>query len=135
MTAAGSRKVRRFVDFCDTFHLPMVSLVDEPGFMIGSAAERAGTIRFGAEAMFAVVQSTVPWASVIVRKTYGVENATVIGLEMCHIDRIKPDQGREQPPVGLGDLIPRKVSPLSQQIIHIIKCCEQFYYGLIIGIL
>lgn len=75
MTAAGSRKVRRFVDFCDTFHLPMVSLVDEPGFMIGSAAERAGTIRFGTEAMFAVVQSTVPWASVIVRKTYGVAAA------------------------------------------------------------
>ena len=59
MTAEGSRKVRRFVDLCETFHLPVVSLVDEPGFMIGSRAEKAGTIRFGTEAMFAVVQSTV----------------------------------------------------------------------------
>jgi acetyl-CoA carboxylase carboxyltransferase component len=75
MTAEGSRKVRRFVDLCETFHLPVVCLVDEPGFMLGSAAERAGTIRFGAEALFAVVQSTVPWASVVVRKTYGVAAA------------------------------------------------------------
>jgi acetyl-CoA carboxylase carboxyltransferase component len=72
MTADGSRKVRRFVDLCETFHLPVVAFVDEPGFMIGVEAERAATIRFGTEALFAVVQSTVPWASVIVRKTYGV---------------------------------------------------------------
>ncbi len=75
MTANGARKVRRFVDLCDTFHLPVVSLVDEPGFMIGSESEKAATIRFGAEAMFAVVQSTVPWVSVTVRKTYGVAAA------------------------------------------------------------
>jgi acetyl-CoA carboxylase carboxyltransferase component len=75
MTADGARKVRRFVDLCEAFHLPVLSFVDEPGFMIGSDAERLATIRFGAEAMFAVVQSTVPWASVIVRKTYGVAAA------------------------------------------------------------
>ncbi len=81
MTAHGARKVRRFVDFCDTFHLPVVSLVDEPGFMLGSEAEKAGTIRFGTEALFAVVQSTVPWASVIVRKSYGVAAAAHFGPE------------------------------------------------------
>jgi len=75
MTARGARKVRRFVDLCDTFHLPVVAFVDEPGFMIGAEAERAATIRFGAEALFAVVQSSVPWMSVIVRKTYGVAAA------------------------------------------------------------
>jgi acetyl-CoA carboxylase carboxyltransferase component len=75
MTADGARKVRRFVELCDTFHLPVVAFVDEPGFMIGLEAEKAATIRFGAEAMFAVVQATVPWASVIVRKTYGVAAA------------------------------------------------------------
>jgi acetyl-CoA carboxylase carboxyltransferase component len=67
------------VDLCDTFHLPIVSLVDEPGFMIGSAAERAATIRHGAAALFAVNQSTVPWVSVIVRKTYGVAAAAHFG--------------------------------------------------------
>ena len=81
MTADGARKVRRFVDLCDTFHLPIVALVDEPGFMLGAEAEAAGTIRYGAEALFAVVQSSVPWASVIVRKTYGVAAAAHFGPE------------------------------------------------------
>ncbi len=79
MGADGSRKIRRFVDFCEAFHLPVVALVDEPGFMIGSAAEQAATIRYGTEAMFATVQSTVPWASVIVRKTFGVAAAAHFG--------------------------------------------------------
>ncbi|HEX5067566.1 MAG TPA: carboxyl transferase domain-containing protein [Myxococcota bacterium] len=75
MSADAARKVRRFVDLCETFHLPVVAFVDEPGFMIGRDAERAATIRFGTEALFAVVQSTVPWCSVIVRKAYGVAAA------------------------------------------------------------
>src|SRR5262245_8473002 len=75
MTAAAAGKVRRFVELCDTFHLPVVAFVDEPGFMIGSRAEQEATIRFGAEALFAVVQATVPWVSVIVRKSYGVAAA------------------------------------------------------------
>jgi acetyl-CoA carboxylase carboxyltransferase component len=75
MTADGSRKLRRFVDLCEAFHLPVLNFVDEPGFMIGGDAESAGTIRFGAEALFAVVQSSVPWASVLVRKAYGVAAA------------------------------------------------------------
>ena len=75
MTADGSRKVRRFVELCDTFHLPVVCFVDEPGFMLGREAEKAATIRFGTEALFAVVQSNVPWASVLVRKSYGVAAA------------------------------------------------------------
>lgn len=79
MTADGARKVRRFVDLCEAFHLPVVSLVDEPGFMIGARAEESGTIRYGTEALFAVVQSGVPWASVIVRKSYGVAAAAHFG--------------------------------------------------------
>ena len=79
MSAHGARKVRRFVDLCEAFHLPVVAFVDEPGFMLGSQAESEATIRYGAEAMFAVVQSSVPWASVIVRKTYGVAAAAHFG--------------------------------------------------------
>jgi len=79
MDAEGSLKMRRFVDTCDTFHLPIVSLVDEPGFMIGSASERAGTMRFGVEAISRVVTSRVPWCSVIVRKAYGVAAAAHFG--------------------------------------------------------
>jgi acetyl-CoA carboxylase carboxyltransferase component len=72
MTAEGARKVRRFVETCDAFHLPIVSFVDEPGFMIGPDAERAATIRFGMEALFAVQQTRVPWAAVVLRKSFGV---------------------------------------------------------------
>ncbi len=79
MTADGARKVRRFVDLCDTFHLPVLSFVDEPGFMIGRDAERAGTIRYGAQALFAVVQSRVPWISIHVRKAFGVAAAAHFG--------------------------------------------------------
>jgi len=79
MTADGAQKLRRFVELCDSFHLPIVSLMDEPGFMIGSAAEQAGTIRYGMEAMFAVNQSEVPWFTVIVRKSFGVAAGLHLG--------------------------------------------------------
>ena len=75
MTADGADKMTRFVDLAETFHLPVVHLVDQPGFVIGSAAERAGTIRHGARTLAAVYQSTVPWASVLIRRVFGVAGA------------------------------------------------------------
>ena len=72
MTAAGAQKTRRFIELCDTFHVPVLSLVDEPGFMIGAEAEQAATIRFGTAAVLAAAGCSVPWASVIVRKCHGV---------------------------------------------------------------
>jgi len=84
MDAEGALKVRRFVDLCDTFHLPVVSLVDEPGFMIGSASERAGTIRFGVEAISRVVTAKIPWCTVLVRKAYGVAAAAHFG-QRAHV--------------------------------------------------
>ena len=79
MTADGARKIRRFVETCDGFSLPIVSFVDEPGFWIGPEAERAGTIRHGMEAMFAVQQTRVPWAAVLVRKAFGVAAGIHLG--------------------------------------------------------
>jgi acetyl-CoA carboxylase carboxyltransferase component len=67
--------VTRFVDLADTFHLPVVHFVDNPGFVIGVDAERAATIRHGARALAAVYQARVPWCSVILRKVYGVAGA------------------------------------------------------------
>ncbi|MEE8394635.1 MAG: carboxyl transferase domain-containing protein [bacterium] len=71
-TADASQKVMRHVDLAEVFHLPVVHLVDIPGFLIGVEAERAGTIRYGTRAMAAVFQSTVPWCTVLVRKVFGV---------------------------------------------------------------
>ena len=81
MTAQGADKLRRFVELCQTFHLPIASFVDEPGFMIGGAAEKAGTIRAGSAAVLTVAMSTVPWASVVVRKSFGVAQAAHYGPE------------------------------------------------------
>ncbi len=71
-TAATARKVERMVDLADTFHLPLVQLVDNPGFLIGRRAEDEGTIRWGSRALAAIYQSSVPWCSVILRKAYGM---------------------------------------------------------------
>ena len=68
-------KVIRFVDMAETFHMPVVYLVDCPGFQIGLEAERAATIRHGVRAMAAVNQATVPWCSIIVRNCFGVAGA------------------------------------------------------------
>ncbi|MDZ7670185.1 MAG: carboxyl transferase domain-containing protein [Gammaproteobacteria bacterium] len=81
MTAEAAQKYRRFVELCDTFHLPIVNFVDQPGFMIGPEAERAGTIRYGMAAVAAAVQATVPWASIQVHKGFGVATAAHFGNE------------------------------------------------------
>lgn len=75
MTAAASQKIVRFCDLADTFHLPVVNFVDQPGFVIGVDAEKAGTIRHGARALAAVYQASIPWVSIIVRKVFGVAGA------------------------------------------------------------
>ncbi|MGD1934511.1 MAG: acyl-CoA carboxylase subunit beta [Candidatus Phaeomarinobacter sp.] len=75
MTADAARKTRRFIDFCNTFNLPVIAMVDEPGFMIGPDSETTGTIRAGAEAIAAVMNGRGPWASAIVRKVFGVAGA------------------------------------------------------------
>ncbi|NUR11986.1 MAG: methylmalonyl-CoA carboxyltransferase [Bradyrhizobium sp.] len=71
-TADACQKVVRWVDFAETFHLPVVYLMDCPGFMVGLDAEKAATIRHGVRAMAAVNQTTVPWCTVILRNAFGV---------------------------------------------------------------
>ena len=71
-TADACQKVVRFIDMAETFHLPVVYLMDCPGFMIGLEAEKSATIRHGVRAMAAVNQTTVPWCTIIVRNAFGV---------------------------------------------------------------
>ncbi|HUG36354.1 MAG TPA: carboxyl transferase domain-containing protein, partial [Candidatus Limnocylindrales bacterium] len=74
-TADACQKVERFADFAQTFHLPMVYLVDCPGFLIGLEAERTGTIKQGVRAMSAIWQTNIPWCSMIIRNVFGVAGA------------------------------------------------------------
>jgi propionyl-CoA carboxylase beta chain len=67
----ASAKAARFVRFCDDFGIPLVCLVDVPGFMPGPAQEHGGIIRHGAKLLYAFTEATVPRITVIVRKAYG----------------------------------------------------------------
>ena len=76
-TADTAEKAKRFTALAEQFGLPVIHLVDNPGFMIGLEAERTATIRRGVETMNAIYKSTIPWASVIIRKAYGVAGAAM----------------------------------------------------------
>jgi acetyl-CoA carboxylase carboxyltransferase component len=75
MTADGSQKAKRLMELADTFHIPIVNFLDEPGFYIGPEAEKTAAIRYGMSAVAAAVQSTVPWSTVMVHKSFGVASA------------------------------------------------------------
>jgi propionyl-CoA carboxylase beta chain len=79
--AKTSEKVARFVRLADQFRLPIVHLVDNPGFMIGGEAERTGTIRYGVDAMNAIYKARVPLASVIIRRAYGIAGSAMSNAE------------------------------------------------------
>ena len=67
----ASVKAARFVRFCDAFNIPIVTLVDVPGFLPGTVQEHGGIIRHGAKLIYAYAEATVPKLTVVVRKAYG----------------------------------------------------------------
>ena len=69
---AAGEKVIRLIQLCDTFHLPIISVADEPGFMVGLESERKGIERAGARMLMATCDSQMPWATVVVGQLYGV---------------------------------------------------------------
>jgi acetyl-CoA carboxylase carboxyltransferase component len=83
----ASQKGARFVHFCDAFNLPIVTLVDTPGFLPGKDLEWRGMIRHGAELAFAYAEASVPRVCIVLRKAYGgayiVMDSKGIGNDMC----------------------------------------------------
>ena len=71
LDADASRKAARFVRFCDAFSVPLLTFVDVPGFLPGTAQEYGGLIKHGAKLLFAYAEATVPKVTVITRKAYG----------------------------------------------------------------
>ena len=69
---AEGDKVIRLLSLCDTFHLPIISLADEPGFMVGLESEKRGIERAGARLMAAVCESRAPWLTIVVGQIFGV---------------------------------------------------------------
>lgn len=76
-TADTAEKTKRFIDLADKFGLPVIHMVDNPGFMVGLDAERSATIRRGVETMNSVYKASVPWATIIIRKAYGVAGSAM----------------------------------------------------------
>jgi methylmalonyl-CoA decarboxylase subunit alpha len=88
MDGAAADKQVRFVDFCSTFHLPLIYLVDVPGFMVGVEAERGGVVRKGMRAIQAVAGAEVPLITIHVRKAFGMavnatSNPDALGLRLA----------------------------------------------------
>lgn len=82
----ASDKVARFIRFCDCFNIPLITLVDVPAFLPGTAQEHSGIIRHGAKILYAYSEATVPKISVIMRKAYGgayiAMNSKEMGADM-----------------------------------------------------
>ncbi|MDK1025336.1 MAG: carboxyl transferase domain-containing protein [Gammaproteobacteria bacterium] len=72
MDVAAGTKVIRFLQLCDTFHLPMIYFADEPGFMVGPEHQQQGIVRAGAKMLAATLRTRMPWISIIIRQLYGV---------------------------------------------------------------
>jgi propionyl-CoA carboxylase beta chain len=84
---AAAEKAARFVRFCDAFNIPILTFVDVPGFLPGSAQEHQGIIRRGAKLGFAYIEATVPKVTIIVRKAFGggyaVMGSKELGADLC----------------------------------------------------
>jgi acetyl-CoA carboxylase carboxyltransferase component len=84
---AASQKGARFVAFCDCFNLPLLTMVDTPGFMPGRDLEWRGMIRHGAELVYAYAEATVPRVCLVLRKAYGgayiVMDSKAMGNDIC----------------------------------------------------
>ena len=72
MDVRAARKQTHFIELCDCFHIPLVFLVDVPGFMVGRDAELAATLREGMRSVYVGLQATVPMFTVVIRKCYGM---------------------------------------------------------------
>lgn len=76
LTADAAEKIIRFVELADTFHIPVVNFIDQPGTLVGTGAEQKGTVRKGIRAAMAVEQTTVPWMSIFVRRSFGLAGSS-----------------------------------------------------------
>lgn len=72
MTRASAMKTEKFIDLCDTFHIPIVNFADVPGVMPGLSAEKSGTIRAVLKCLAAIEQSQTPWVSIIIKRAFGL---------------------------------------------------------------
>ena len=113
LTADGCDKLRRHQDLCDLFHLPLLNLVDNPGFAVGIEHEMAGTIRKGGEWMVAFAQLQVPIFTVLMRRSFGVAGnnyATPLGRPSVRVTWPAADTGGIPPEGGIEAAYKRQLA-------------------------
>jgi len=122
MSADGGRKIARFVELVNTFHVPMLSFVDCPGFVVGVRAESSSTIRFGGQAMGQLYSSKVPWFTVVLRRAFGVAGAMLASRQPSDVRVAWPsaDWGSLPPEGGIQAGFKRVLAnhPEPQQVIQ-----------------
>ena len=113
LTADGCDKLKRHLDLCDLFHIPILNLIDNPGFAVGLVHEIAGTIRKGAEWMVAFAQVRVPVFSVLMRRSFGVAGnnyATPLGRASVRVTWPAADVGGIPPEGGIEAAYKRQLA-------------------------
>jgi acetyl/propionyl-CoA carboxylase alpha subunit/acetyl-CoA carboxylase carboxyltransferase component len=113
LTADGCDKLRRHLDLCDLFHIPVLNLVDNPGFAVGIEHEMAGTIRKGGEWMVAFAQVQVPIFTVLMRRSFGVAGnnyATPVGRASVRVAWPAADVGGIPPEGGIEAAYKRQLA-------------------------
>ena len=113
LTADGCSKLKRHLDLCDLFHLPILNLVDNPGFAVGLEHEMAGTIRRGGEWMVAFAQVSVPIFTVLMRRSFGVAGnnyATPRSQPMVRVTWPAADVGGIPPEGGIEAAYKRQLA-------------------------
>lgn len=78
LTALACQKLRRHIEICETFHVPILNLVDMPGFLIGSESEKTATIKFGGQLLASLYQVSIPFFTVILRRAFGVAGGGLV---------------------------------------------------------
>ena len=119
LTADGCDKLKRHLDLCDLFHVPVLSLIDNPGFAVGLEHEIAGTIRKGGEWMVAFAQVNVPIFSVLMRRSFGVAGnnfATPLGRASVRVAWPAADVGGIPPEGGIEAAYKRQLAEAADPV-------------------
>ena len=119
LTADGCDKLKRHLDLCDLFHLPVLNLVDNPGFAVGLEHEIAGTIRKGGEWMVAFAQVQVPIFTVLMRRSFGVAGnnyATPLGHVSMRVVWPAADVGGIPPEGGIEAAYKRQLAEAADPV-------------------
>ena len=102
LTRAAGGKMEAFIDLCDTFHLPVVNFVDQPGTVAGPEAERMGTVKGSVRVVSAIEQSRIPWCAVVVRRLYGLAGSAYGRLQGLNLHDAWPSARWGSIPIGGG---------------------------------